>query len=177
MAAERAKAIKDKLQPAINVCKSVAKAAAKITFKTAEVGAKAVTTSVKTAAKAFTAYASAAAGAATAVFSTIESTREYRNDLAKLEQGANTSGNSFDKMKSQLVDLTALTGESDSSIEALSNLMSAGFNDNQVASAPDNTSAKAESTPAYPCLKDAAIGIADSAIFAFASVTACSAFS
>lgn len=137
LAAKKAAAIKQKLEPAINVCKSVAKAAAKITFKTAEVGAKAVTTSVKTAAKAFTAYASAAAGAATAVFSTIESTREYRNDLAKLEQGANTSGNSFDKMKSQLADLTALTGESDSSIEALSNLMSAGFNDNQVASAVD----------------------------------------
>ena len=39
------------------------------------------------------------------------------------------------------------------------------------------TSANADSTPAYPFLNDAEIGIADLAILAFASVTACSAFS
>lgn len=140
LAAKKAAAIKEKLQPAINVCKNVAKAAAKITFKTAETGAKAVTTSVKAAAKALTAYTTAATGLATATFASIESTREYRNDLAKLEQGAKTSGNSFSEMKKELVNLTALTGESDSSIEALSNLMSAGFSDTQIKSAVESLS-------------------------------------
>lgn len=140
LAAKKAAAIKEKLQPAINVCKNVAKAAAKITFKTAEAGAKAVTTSVKAAAKALTAYTTAATGLATATFASIESTREYRNDLAKLEQGAKTSGNSFSEMKKELVNLTALTGESDSSIEALSNLMSAGFSDTQIKSAVESLS-------------------------------------
>lgn len=140
LAAKKATAIKEKLQPAINVCKNVAKAAAKITFKTAEAGAKAVTTSVKAAAKALTAYTTAATGLATATFASIESTREYRNDLAKLEQGAKTSGNSFSEMKKELVNLTALTGESDSSIEALSNLMSAGFSDTQIKSAVESLS-------------------------------------
>ena len=140
LAAKKAAAIKEKLQPAINVCKNVAKAAAKITFKTAETGAKAVTTSVKAAAKALTAYKTAATGLATATFASIESTREYRNDLAKLEQGAKTSGNSFSEMKKELVNLTALTGESDSSIEALSNLMSAGFSDTQIKSAVESLS-------------------------------------
>lgn len=140
LAAKKATAIKEKLQPAINVCKNVAKAAAKITFKTAETGAKAVTTSVKAAAKALTAYTTAATGLATATFASIESTREYRNDLAKLEQGAKTSGNSFSEMKKELVNLTALTGESDSSIEALSNLMSAGFSDTQIKSAVESLS-------------------------------------
>lgn len=102
LAAKKAAAIKEKLQPAINVCKNVAKAAAKITFKTVEAGAKAVTTSVKAAAKALTAYTTAATGLATATFASIESTREYRNDLAKLEQGAKTSGNSFSEMKKNL---------------------------------------------------------------------------
>ena len=140
LAAKKAAAIKEKLQPAINVCKNVAKAAAKITFKTAEAGAKAVTTSVKAAAKALTAYTTAATGLATATFASIEITREYRNDLAKLEQGAKTSGNSFSEMKKELVNLTALTGESDSSIEALSNLMSAGFSDTQIKSAVESLS-------------------------------------
>lgn len=140
LAAKKAAAIKEKLQPAINVCKNVAKAAAKITFKTAEAGAKAVTTSVKAAAKALTAYTTAVTGLATATFASIESTREYRNDLAKLEQGAKTSGNSFSEMKKELVNLTALTGESDSSIEALSNLMSAGFSDTQIKSAVESLS-------------------------------------
>lgn len=140
LAAKKAAAIKEKLQPAINVCKNVAKAAAKITFKTAETGAKAVTTSVKAAAKALTAYTTAATGLATATFASIESTREYRNALAKLEQGAKTSGNSFSEMKKELVNLTALTGESDSSIEALSNLMSAGFSDTQIKSAVESLS-------------------------------------
>lgn len=140
LAAKKAAAIKEKLQPTINVCKNVAKAAAKITFKTAETGAKAVTTSVKAAAKALTAYTTAATGLATATFASIESTREYRNDLAKLEQGAKTSGNSFSEMKKELVNLTALTGESDSSIEALSNLMSAGFSDTQIKSAVESLS-------------------------------------
>lgn len=140
LAAKKAAAIKEKLQPTINVCKNVAKAAAKITFKTAETGAKAVTTSVKAAAKALTAHTTAATGLATATFASIESTREYRNDLAKLEQGAKTSGNSFSEMKKELVNLTALTGESDSSIEALSNLMSAGFSDTQIKSAVESLS-------------------------------------
>lgn len=140
LAAKKAAAIKEKLQPAINVCKNVAKAAAKITFKTAETGAKAFTTSVKAAAKALTAYTTAATGLATATFASIESTREYRNDLAKLEQGAKTSGNSFSEIKKELVNLTALTGESDSSIEALSNLMSAGFSDTQIKSAVESLS-------------------------------------
>ena len=137
LAAKKAGEIKDKLKPAINVCKNVAKAAGQITFKTAEIGAKAVSKSIKAAAAAFTAYTTAAAGAVTATMSTIESTREYRNDLSKLEQGAATSGNSFSAMKNELVNLTALTGESDSSIEALSNLMSTGFSDEQVTQAVD----------------------------------------
>ena len=87
-----------------------------------------------------TAYTTAATGLATATFASIESTREYRNDLAKLEQGAKTSGNSFSEMKKELVNLTALTGESDSSIEALSNLMSAGFSDTQIKSAVESLS-------------------------------------
>lgn len=70
--------------------------------------------------------------AAAGVVGATESTKEYRNDLAKLEQNANTAGNSFDLMKDKLSQLNALTGETDSSIEALSNLMATGFDDTQM---------------------------------------------
>ncbi len=67
LAGKKAKEIKEKLEPVINVCKNIAKAAAKITFKAAEVGAKAVSTAVNGAKKAFLAYGTAATGAALAI--------------------------------------------------------------------------------------------------------------
>ena len=66
-----------------------------------------------------------------------EASREFNNDMIKLEQNARNSGNSIKLMKEELRDLTALTGETDSSIEALSNIMMTGFNDTQAAQAID----------------------------------------
>lgn len=57
------------------------------------------------------------------------STREYRSDLSKLEENTKAANLDFDNMKNNLSDLVALTDESDSSIEALSNLMQTGFDD------------------------------------------------
>lgn len=75
--------------------------------------------------------------AAAGVVGATEVTKEYRNDLAKLEQNSTTAGNSFDVMKDKLSELNALTGETDSSIEALSNLMASGLEDNQLVQALD----------------------------------------
>lgn len=79
----------------------------------------------------------AAVGAGAGLIALTENTREYRNDLSKLEQGAKTAGNNFATMKDELSGLNALTGETDSSIEALSNLMATGFDDNQITQAVD----------------------------------------
>lgn len=57
------------------------------------------------------------------------STREYRTDLSRLEENAKAANLDFDNMKNNLSDLTALTDETDSSVEALSNLMQTGFDD------------------------------------------------
>ena len=57
------------------------------------------------------------------------STREYRTDLSRLEENANAANLDFDNMKNNLSELTALTDETDSSVEALSNLMQTGFDD------------------------------------------------
>lgn len=141
---EQAEKLAQKLQPAIRRMQDLAGAAAKITFKTAEKSVKAFadTTAAAMAAsvKAFTAYMGAITGAAGALLGAAESSREYRMDMSKLEQAAKSSGNSFQQMKSSLADLTALTGEADSSIEALNNLMAADLSDNQIARALESLS-------------------------------------
>lgn len=69
---------------------------------------------------------------ATALIGAEESTREYRSDLSKLEVNAKQTGMSFDTMKVHLKSLVTLTDETDSSIEALSNLMQTGFAENNM---------------------------------------------
>lgn len=63
------------------------------------------------------------AGFAGAVTGTID----YRRDLSRLEINAKSAGVSFEYMAEQLSYAEAVTGETDSSIEALSNLLAAGF--------------------------------------------------
>ena len=69
-----------------------------------------------------------------------ESTREYRTDLSKLEANAKAAGLSNDIVKNSLKDLNAITGETDSNIEALSNLMMAGFKDSEINGAVETLS-------------------------------------
>lgn len=78
-----------------------------------------------------------AKGAVEGVASLVEDTAEYRKEVSLLEQNASDAGVSFDGMKDKLTDLTALTGDSGASVEALSNLMATGFDDNQITTAVD----------------------------------------
>lgn len=80
----------------------------------------------------------AAAGAA--AVATTQLTKEYREDLAKLETNAQTAGASLDITKSSLRDLNAVTGESDSNVEALSNLLQSGFTDSNLQTVVENLS-------------------------------------
>lgn len=114
LAAKKAAAIKEKLQPAINVCKNVAKAAAKITFKTAEAGAKAVTSTVNGAKKAFNAYTGALTAAGTAGFGLAASAGLAADDINTLSKQTGLSTEQIQKFQyaSDLidVDLNTLTG-------------------------------------------------------------------
>lgn len=62
----------------------------------------------------------------------VEGTRELRGDLAKLKTNVDTAGGSIEKTNEALEYLEAITGETDSNVEALSNLLQAGFTDNQL---------------------------------------------
>lgn len=80
------------------------------------------------------------AAAGTGLVALSKSTEEYRTDISKLETNAKQANISVEATQQGLKDLTALTDESDSSIEALSNLMMAGFNENQMKQAIDDLS-------------------------------------
>ncbi len=63
------------------------------------------------------------------ILDTVENTKEYRQELSVLTQNADDAGLKIDNVKDKLANLTAITGESDSSVEALSNLMATGFDE------------------------------------------------
>lgn len=57
----------------------------------------------------------------------VEESREFRQELAYLEQGAEDAGVSFEEAKDKVKDVYALFGEEDSAVEGINNLMTAGF--------------------------------------------------
>lgn len=71
--------------------------------------------------------AGAVVGLTAALIGVTESTAEFRQDFSKLDMNARTAGASIDDVSEELKNLDAITGETDSNIEALSNLMAAGF--------------------------------------------------
>mgnify|MGYP003302822629 CR=1 FL=1 len=56
-----------------------------------------------------------------------EGTRELRGDLARLEVNAEQAGRSIDDMSQYMTQIVGVTGEVDSSIEGLSNLLATGI--------------------------------------------------
>lgn len=61
-----------------------------------------------------------------------QGTKEFRGDLARLEANAKVAGQEMSVLKDAMATLNAVTGETDSSVEGLSNLMATGFRDEQL---------------------------------------------
>ena len=57
----------------------------------------------------------------------IAETAEFRNELAMLEATANTTGTGFDKASEKLKEIATITKDTGAGVEAVNNLMSAGF--------------------------------------------------
>ena len=70
----------------------------------------------------------------------LEKTAEYRSDMSKLEQNTRDAGASMEVVQDGMRRLNAITGETDSNIEAVSNLLAAGFTDNNLVTAIDTLS-------------------------------------
>lgn len=97
-----------------------------------EVGDKASAVSEKT--KGLTA---AMVGVGAAAVASIPATEEFRESMGKLAVNVNEAGTSMIKADENFKKFFAITNEIDSSVEALSNLLQTGFNDNQLAAAVD----------------------------------------
>lgn len=148
------KEVKDKVEPVIKkvekVGSAIGGAASKAVKFTATLG-KIDTAMIGKAADEFKKYTQTIgvglAAVTTALAANVEASREWNSDMTKLKTNAETSGNNFDFMKSKMQDLVAITGESDSSIEALSNLMAVGFSDEQMTPAINALSGAVEKFP------------------------------
>lgn len=148
------KETKDKVEPVIKkvekVGSAIGGAASKAVKFTATLG-KIDTAMIGKAADGFKKYTQTIgvglAAVTTALAANVETSREWNSDMTKLKTNAETSGNNFDFIKSKMQDLVAITGESDSSIEALSNLMAIGFSDEQMTPAINALSGAVEKFP------------------------------
>ena len=70
----------------------------------------------------------------------LESTQEYRKEMSLLTQNATDAGVSMEITNQAMRDLNAITGETDSNLEAVSNLLASGFKDNGLLDAVDTLS-------------------------------------
>jgi phage-related minor tail protein len=73
-----------------------------------------------------------AAGAA-AVGGLVAGMQEYNQDLARLKTNASAAGQDLGLVEDAFMKITEVTGETDSAVETVSNLLASGFNDNQLA--------------------------------------------
>ena len=70
-----------------------------------------------------------------------EETLDYRRTMSFLEQNAMTAGMDPEIIKNMAFEVAALTGEIDSAVEGMSNLMAAGFEEDEIALAVERLSA------------------------------------
>lgn len=82
--------------------------------------------------KALAPVSKAATGLAAAAFATVPATEELRTDLAKLDNNARDAGVGIDKTREAFEAFNVISDEVDSSVEATSNLLQAGFTESNL---------------------------------------------
>lgn len=80
-------------------------------------------------------------GAYDALAGLTEGTMDYRRAMSFLEQNAVTAGMNTDMIKNMTIDVASLTGELDGAVEGMSNLMAAGFEEDELAAAVERLQA------------------------------------
>lgn len=89
----------------------------------------------------------AAGGLLTAMLGSVKGTEEFRSDLSKLETNAQRAGVGLGSTKEALRQLNAVSDETDSSVEALSNLLQSGVTESNLQRAVENLAGAAISFP------------------------------
>lgn len=97
-------------------------------------GFKEVAKSAKDAGKEIaTALGAAGTAGAAAVGGLVTGMQEYNQDLGRLKTNASLAGHDLKSVEDAFMQITAVTGETDSAVETVSNLLATGFKDNQLA--------------------------------------------
>ena len=71
--------------------------------------------------------ASSLGGLVSSLFQASEATKEYRMNMAKVEQTAKTMGESFDNAKENMLDMASVSGDLEATGEAINNLLASGI--------------------------------------------------
>ncbi|MBR2909302.1 MAG: hypothetical protein IKC11_03020 [Clostridia bacterium] len=71
--------------------------------------------------------ASSLGGLVSSLFQASEATKEYRMNMAKVEQTAKTMGESFDNAKENMVEMASVSGDIEATGEAINNLLASGI--------------------------------------------------
>lgn len=79
-------------------------------------------------------------GLGTAAVATVDATQELRSDLSKLDTSARENGASIDSARKAWENFVVVTDETDSSVEATSNLLQAGFTESNLEKAVEGLS-------------------------------------
>lgn len=96
---------------------------------------------------AFAPVSKAIAGIGAAALATVPATDDFRAGMSMLEANANNAGVSMATVEEAFRRFNAVTGDTDASIEAISNLLNAGFDDNSLLQAVDELSGAVISFP------------------------------
>ena len=89
----------------------------------------------------------AASGLLTAMLGSVKGTEEFRSDLSKLETNAQLAGVGIQSTETALRQLNSVSDETDSSVEALSNLLQSGVTETNLQRAVENLAGAAISFP------------------------------
>jgi len=75
--------------------------------------------------------------AASGLMDFAESRREYRRQMSFLERNAEAAGQDYETIKKLLFEVASLTGETDSAVEGISNILATGFDTTEIVTAID----------------------------------------
>lgn len=101
-------------------------------FQKMSIGAEKFGNNMKSAASKTRGVSTAAAGLTAAAFATVPATEELRTDLSKLDNNAREAGIGMDVSRKAFETFNVATDETDSSVEATSNLLQAGFTESNL---------------------------------------------
>lgn len=110
-------------------------------------GAGKVSAGASSIAKTFAPATAAVGGFATAAYATIPATEELRSDLSKLDANAEENAVSADAAREAWRAFAVQSGETDSAVEATSNLLQAGFTESNLQKAVEGLSGAAQRFP------------------------------